>query len=506
MFEDGRRSPARVIIRGADGTPDPEMGSDLQGFKLGGKTPPTTYAANWLLLDGNENGQVEVGLRPGKYNVYATHGFEYSVARTEADLSEPDSEESISLDIERVIDIPGMMSGDFHVHGAPSMDSALSYEQRVKSFVAEGVDLLIATDHDALMQYAPIIERMNLSHRLMSIVGVESTSTQMVSATPFTAGHTNAWPLKYDPTLPRRGMIYDEELRRRDHFDRLRQIADGEPVIQINHGREGKIGSEASYFNALGTEFYQPQGYNPNIPLTESPNNKLLISNEIGTRDIDFDAMEVLNGPGFTYYMQLRADWFSLLNQGYVKTGTANSDTHTKTNLAGYPRNYILRKNPDAQRAKKEELCEQIRGQKTFGTSGPIIRLNVGGSATIGDIVAPENGMVALDIKVLAAPWVPLDEIVIYANGEIVKRLKTGPQSDIVRYDDSLQLSLDKDAWLVVEATTKPDPKSGEPSLPGGLYNIIAPKFAPLAFTNPIFVDVDGNGRFDPPGLSFPAP
>ncbi len=28
------------------------------------------------------------------------------------------------------------------------------------------------------------------------------------------------------------------------------------------------------------------------------------------------------------------------------------------------------------------------------------------------------------------------------------------------------------------------------------------PGFPPIGFTNPIFVDVDGNGKFDPPGLS----
>ena len=34
-----------------------------------------------------------------------------------------------------------------------------------------------------------------------------------------------------------------------------------------------------------------------------------------------------------------------------------------------------------------------------------------------------------------------------------------------------------------------------------GLYRDVLPGFVPFAFTNPIFVDVDGNGRFDAPGL-----
>jgi hypothetical protein len=502
VFESDSRVPARVIIQGVAGAPDPELGSDLLGFTLGEEPRPSTYGGNWLLLDGNETVPVEVGLRPGKYKVYATRGFEYSIAEKEVDLSTSASKASIRLDIERVIDTRGMMNGDFHVHAAPSPDSAVSYEQRVKSFVAEGVDLLIATDHDALMHYAPVIEKLNLSHRLMSIVGVESTSTQMVSATPYTVGHTNAWPLKYDPIMPRWGMFYDEELRPRDLFDRLREIADGKPVIQINHGRGGKVGAEGSYFNALGIEFDQPLGYDPTLPLTESPNNILLVANANGTRDIDFDAMEILNSWAYDEYLLLRDDWFSLLNQGYVKTGTANSDTHTIANLAGYPRNYILLEDPEARRADKETLCEQIRKQKVFGTTGPIIQLDIGGEATIGDTVTVEGGKVDLNIKVSAAPWVPLGVIRIWANGEIVQVLKPGPQTEILRLNQSLPLALEKDSWIVVEATMRPEPKSGEPSCPGGLYNIVAPRMSPLAFTNPIFVDIDGNGRFDPPGIS----
>lgn len=502
VFEGEGRSPARVIIRGEAGTPDPELGDELLGFTLGGKPTATTYAGNWLLLDGNETGPVEVGLRPGKYSVYATYGFEHSVAEARVDLSEPGSEKNITLSLERVIDTRGMMNGDFHVHGAPSFDSAVSYERRVKSFVAEGVDLLIATDHDALTEYAPVIERLNLSHRLMSIVGVEATSTQMGSVTPFTIGHTNAWPLRYDPMLPRRGMIQDEGIRPRDLFDRLRQIADGEPLIQINHGRGGEPDGGASYFRALGVEFGKPLEYDPTLPLTEAPNDMLLVANANGTRDIDFDVIEVLNGSWFSGYLLLRDDWFSLLNQGYAKIGAANSDTHIKASLSGYPRNYILLNDSKAERADKKTLVEQIRKGKLFGTSGPIVMLDINGEATMGDTVTVKDGKVNLNIKVSAAPWVPLDVIHIYANGELLEDIEAGPQSEIVRLDRSVALTFERDTWLVIEATTRADPESGEPSRPGGLYDIVAPGFAPLAFTNPIFVDVDGNGRFDPPGIS----
>ena len=501
VFEGEDRSPARVIVHGSSGTPDPELGSDLLGFTLDGRPTPCPSLANWLLLDGNETAPVAVELRPGTYTVYATQGLEYSVATAEVDLSQPGAEAGVSLTLERVIDTPGMMSGDFHVHASPSADSAFTLERRVASFVAEGIDLLVATDHDTLTDYAPVISRMNLSHRLTSSVGVEATSLLRVQATPFTIGHYNSWPLRYEPALPRRGMILDEGIRPRDLFDRLRDIADGESLVQVNHGRGGELGGEASYFNALGLEFEKPLAYSPTLPLSDSPNNMLLTPNSSGTRDIDFDAMELLNGPVFQSYLLLRDDWFSLLNQGYKKTATANSDTHIKADLAGYPRNYIMLQDPQAERADDKTLVQQIRNHKVFGTTGPIIRFDINGHAGIGETVTVKDGTVTLNIEVLAAAWVPLDEVSIFANGQRIQRLATDPESEVVRFNRSIPLSLERDTWFIIEATMSDKTGSHPFEPPGGLYNIIAPEFVPLAFTNPIFVDADGNGRFDPPGI-----
>jgi hypothetical protein len=298
-------------------------------------------------------------------------------------------------------------------------------------------------------------------------------------------------------------MVLDEGIRPRDLYDRLRGIADGEPLIQVNHGREGELGGEASFFDALGLSFDEPLAYDPMKPMTQHPNSLLLAPNANGTRDIDFDAMELLNGPDYGSYLLLRNDWFSLLNQGFIKTATANSDTHIKSGLPGYPRNYILLDNMDGER-DEATLVEQVRKQKVFGTTGPIIRLNINGEATIGDIISVKDGNIDLNIQVLAADWVPLDQVRVFVNGRETNVFKTNTQSEMVRFDRSIPLTLTADTWFVVE-TSASNP-SGSPILEpqAGLYNIIAPGFVPLAFTNPIFIDADGNGRYDPPGIPSP--
>jgi len=498
--EGGQAVPARVIIRGIQGTPDPDLGSDLLHFTVGNRTTPSSFAANWLLLSGQETGPVRVGLRPGRYEVVATHGFEYSVDRQEVMVERPNDEALASLQLERVIETPGMMTGDFHVHSIASMDSAFPQEQRVLSFVAEGVELLIATDHDTLTDYAPVISTMGLSDRIASIVGVEATSMLMVRSTPFTIGHYNAWPLRFNALLPRNGMPLDEGIRPRVLYERLRDIGDGDIVIQVNHGRGSEPDGGASFFHALGTEFGRPLSYKPSQPMNEFPNNLLLEKKSSGIRDIDFDAMELLNGTAYDEYLLLRSDWFSLLNQGFSKAATANSDTHIKAQIGGYPRNYILLQNPDAERATERDIMKQISNQRLFGTTGPLVYFTVNEQALPGDIITPEENEVTLNVKVLAAPWIPLDQIRIYANGKQQAQYPVDSKSGINRFDQDIILRLESDAWVTVETSTANDPLR-IPQPPGGLYNIIAPGFVPLAFSNPIFVDIDGNGIFDPPGI-----
>jgi hypothetical protein len=76
----------------------------------------------------------------------------------------------------------------------------------------------------------------------------------------------------------------------------------------------------------------------------------------------------------------------------------------------------------------------------------------------------------------------------------------TGSDS-IVRFERVIPLTFERDTWLVVETSTVNANGNPIPQPPGGLYNIIAPGFVPIAFTNPIFIDIDGNGRFAPQGI-----
>ena len=86
--------------------------------------------------------------------VYATRGPFATIDRAEIVVGPGGEAVLPPLVVESLNVVPlGALSGDFHVHGAASFDSAIPDQDRVASFLAAGVDVVIATDHDVVTNY-----------------------------------------------------------------------------------------------------------------------------------------------------------------------------------------------------------------------------------------------------------------------------------------------------------------------------------------------------------------
>ena len=137
------------------------------------------------------------------------------------------------------------------MHAAPSPDSALALPARVASFAAEGGEVMVATDHDMVTDYAPLIRELGLAGRMSSIVGSGDHERGEDGGAPFTIGHAIAFPLPPGP-LAYRGRLRSNEGRRwREVIAELRALS-GERVLQLNHARtdEGRQKPRA-YFSHL---------------------------------------------------------------------------------------------------------------------------------------------------------------------------------------------------------------------------------------------------------------
>ena len=92
------------------------------------------------------------------------------------------------------------ISADFHVHSGRSFDTdAAAARPRGRRSRREGVEVMVSTDHDQHIDYAPLITAFGLGSRMTSIVGNEITgSVPTPPAFPNSFGHINAWPLPLD--------------------------------------------------------------------------------------------------------------------------------------------------------------------------------------------------------------------------------------------------------------------------------------------------------------------
>ncbi len=153
-----------------------------------------------------------------------------------------------------------------------------------------------------------------------------------------------------------------------------------------------------------------------------------------------------------------------------------------------------------------------MKAGQAFGTSGPLLDVEGtwnGRSAGPGGLLAAVGCCGSLRIRVRAPCWIPVGEVRVFANGVLLLSDPAGTTcTPASRYDATLAIAPSIDTYYVVEVrelVPRPPPANFEQQL--GL--LVYPTALFRAFSNPIFVDVDGNGRFDAPGLavaSAPAP
>jgi hypothetical protein len=503
-FADG--GPGRIAVRAAGDGPDPVFHPELLDFRIDGRPGASGSATRDLHFASADGDPERVAVPPGRYRLVATRGYEHDAAAIEVEVTGPGHEVRVPpFALTRVVDPGPFLIADLHVHAQASDDSAMPNAARLRSMLAEGVDVMVSSDHDHLGDFRPALEALGVGDRIRVIQGVEVTSSTPSAAAPWTIGHSNAWPLRYRPWAHRRGAPPSQNLRLADLYALLRSDY-GAEVVQLNHprGDEPDAVRESAYLTHLGSA---GRPYDPARPIAEGPNALLLEPAPDGrTRAVDFDAMELMNGVSFRQYRLVRRDWYSLLDQGFRRTGTANSDTHGPDQLAAYPRNYVQ---VDGGRWEPSAFDAAIREGRVVGTNGPLIpRFRVNGGR-MGDRVGARDGRVRIQFEVAAAPWVPVDEVRLLVNGEVARRYPLDPRATApTRIAERTELALTGDAYINLEAGAPidADPDAWIAAHPGLYTRVLAPGFVPAAFTNPVFVDVDGNGRFDPPGLPAPPP
>ncbi|MFO0683582.1 MAG: CehA/McbA family metallohydrolase [Sandaracinus sp.] len=471
---DGASDYAQVFVTPADDATQEAVEAQLfGGFAtcaplLGASTGGSPACDRVLVHD-----DVEVELPPGHYAFYATAGPFASIARGEATLAVGDTT-TVSLALVTMPVLPsGVLSGDFHVHGAASFDSTIPDLDRVEAFLAARVDVLATTDHDVVHDYAAARALLHADDRVRVMVGLEATGHILFDLVPGAElpqviGHWNVWPLPIDPEGTYRGAPWDELVEPGPLMDRF--VEAGWPaatgIVQLNHPwAPAQVGRDLGFPRAVGVDARVPlprtdrtgwDGTGPGLVMRTVPGSHF--------GNADYQTQEVMNGTENEDLMPYRAYWFYLLNQGIVRAGTANSDSHSLVDsVLGTPRTLVW---SDETVADFDEVAfdAAMRDGHMVGTNGPVIVASIDGTAPSTSPLVPASDA-QLAIRVVAAPWVPVSEVRIVVNGQVARTLAaeltqpTDPlgTAPVVRFDGALALSElglvpGTDAWIVVEA------------------------------------------------------
>ncbi|MFT3921385.1 MAG: CehA/McbA family metallohydrolase [Myxococcales bacterium] len=419
-------------------------------------------------------GQAWIDVPQGRYRVQLSHGPEWTLFDAEVDVTETYGP-LVDAELVHQVDPGNWIGCDLHLHAAPSPDSEVSLDDRLASLVAEGVQFAVATDHNHVTDYAPSVASLALDEIAVES-GVEVTTEQP------TFGHFNAYPVALDPTRQGNGAPAYSGVDPGALFRSLHAL-DPDLVVQVNHPRStGGIG----YFEVMSYD-----------PSTDAADPRF---------SAEFDTLEVFNGFDLGQRPNVDRvfdDWLTMLARGKRVAATGSSDSHqVRYQLAGYPRTYVSV--PELDQRDSRAIIRAIKAGASFVTSGPFLEVELGGGGpgtTVSLASLQPAGEAKLSVKVRAPDWMPVDLVEIFVGTERVlarevpkpasRRKGAAPARGVVRLSERFPLTISQDSFVVVRVSSQESVERFS-----GRFGMV-----PLAFSNPIFVDADGDGqtRWSPP-------
>ena len=447
--------PAKLTLIGVEGSRSPRLGP-----RAGRRDGEAFVAFNRAFSAAGE-GVLTVPF--GTYDIFVSQGPEWTLHRERVVITSAGA--TLQARLRRVVATPGWISADLHVHSAWSRDSVVDPRARMQQFLADGVEVIVAAEHNVVADYSDIIASAGANHLLKSLPGIEMTSRSW--------GHLSVFPLPRSEVGKRTLVdLIKKRATAATMFAKVREI-EPDAIITVCHPHI----ITSSYF--IDGELNLHSGRSKRAGFS-----------------FDFDAVEIINGyHNFSFGRSVDRNlskWFRLIGHGHRLTATAGSDSHELRAVhgqGGVPRSYIWVGDDHPESIEPRAFARAIKNQRLLYTTGPFVELKISGK-TIGDTVTVTDGHVELEISVTAAPWVPVDKLRVYANGRVVSMVRVPASVEVARFSHHHRLDLDRDTHIVVRV-------DGKTMLP--LVGEAKQTVPALAITNPIYIDVDGNGRYDPP-------
>ncbi len=400
-------------------------------------------------------------LETGDYEFWFSKGMEYTIDVQQIHV-ENEKEYFLSSYLERAINTDGFICGDMHLHTLTNSGHGdANLIERVISCAAEGLEWVVATDHNYVTDYTPYMEQAGLLGKMATTVGNEVNNN---------FGHFNIFPID---TLAKQ--IDKKTSDANVFFESIRFAVGNEVLIQANHPREYD-----PFFSLKGLDIYFGTVKDPEWSW-------------------DFDALEVLNANSQKGWVRSRGnqhsvvrDWYNMLNHNIRISGVGNSDSHKViNNFAGVPRNYIRSSSDSPTGINEKEIIMNIKAQQVVVACGLFPRILIEGKDAMGKTFSVINKPVNLQLQVQAAPWLDCSRAELVRNGVVVQSFDLSDgrhEKGVMRLDTIVSLKPEKDSWYLLVAHGDKDmyPLVGTPEEPS----------YPSGFTNPVWIKANNEKNF----------
>ena len=353
------------------------------------------------------DGTARIGLPAGEYKIFGSRGFEYS-APSERVVLQTGSAKDIRLRLEREVTMPGYVSLDPHVHTFElSGHGDASVDERVLTAAGEGLDIIVATEHNRVDDYAPVVKRRNLDRWMVSVPGNEVTTA---------VGHFNIFPVLPGTRPP--------DPREQNWAALMKAIREtkGVQVIVQNH----------------------PQDLHSNYRPFDSSHHLSSVGTNLNGRPVSANAMEVVNsGAMSSDVLQLVRDWMGLLSHGFSVAAIGSSDTHTVDFVPiGQARTYVAGENT-------QTVFKSLAEGRNLVSYGLAVEIRAMGRAN--------QARVPVEITAYGPSWSVADNVEIYSNGQRVWHDSIAPsRKGGIKYRKKLNLVLPQHDVTLVAVVTGP--------------------------------------------------
>lgn len=456
----GELLPARVAIYDLRGMP-----ADLGPIDSGESSGPYIYA-----VDGE--GTFEVP--NGQFHMTVSHGPEYS--RYERDvIFIAGYTREFPVELKHLVDTPGYVAADLGVLTNFSQEAIVSPVDRVRTAVCEDLEFLVSTDSGHVTDLAAAVEEAGESYPITMAMGERIHSPEDAEL-----GTWSVFPLPPD-TVGESALPSGDYT---DHSQFLAAVRERFPQALIANIFPA-VG-DRNLYTSLGYEFSMAhRAWMRDEPLTNA--------------QADFDLMEVFGGKDMNQHALDMAIYNRLLQEGHriIAVGSSNSRYGALEEI-GHPRTYIAADDSDPANIDPDEVFASLRAGNAFVTTGPWIEFSIfDGEYQMGDMLPWERGEpVEVSLRVSCPGWMGVSSIDICKEGQFVRRDNMVIENNARVFDWTL--SDENSRFMVRHDQIFTVAVRGRHALsPMNPANPMSQPLLPIAISNPIWVDTDGNGRFD---------